>query len=119
MNEFLGIRGPRPIVSIGQRPETLGAAAFPVHVAHDSLSCQVLACSLPAITLRSVHSAKQDRARRDALNTLAREVDGEVAGAADAERVKTMTAAIRMLAAASRQYADTSDGHGREVDSSL
>ena len=42
------------------------------------------------------------RGRRDALNALAREVDRDVAGAADGERVKTMAAAIRKLAAASR-----------------
>jgi hypothetical protein len=42
------------------------------------------------------------RARRDALNALARQVDGDVAGAKDPERVKTTSAAIKALANATR-----------------
>src|SRR5688572_27299908 len=42
------------------------------------------------------------RARRNALNALASQVDRDVAGAKDPERVKAMSAAIRDLAKASR-----------------
>ncbi|MDA1081380.1 MAG: hypothetical protein O2973_06825 [Gemmatimonadetes bacterium] len=42
------------------------------------------------------------RARRDALNALAKQVDRDVAGAKDAARVKAMASEIRRLAAASR-----------------
>jgi hypothetical protein len=41
------------------------------------------------------------KARRDALNTLAKQVDKDVAGAKDGERVKAMSAAIKALAKAS------------------
>jgi hypothetical protein len=46
--------------------------------------------------------AQSGGARRTALNTLAKAVDGDVKGAKDSERVKTMAAEIRRLAAASR-----------------
>jgi hypothetical protein len=42
------------------------------------------------------------RARRNSLNTLAGQVDKDVAGAKDPERVKAMSAAIRSLARATR-----------------
>jgi hypothetical protein len=42
--------------------------------------------------------ALQGKPRKDALNTLAREVDRDVANAKDAERVKSMSEAIRKLA---------------------
>lgn len=44
----------------------------------------------------------QGRARRDALNTLARQVDRDVAGAKDRARVEAMSAAIKALARATR-----------------
>ena len=44
--------------------------------------------------------AQQGKGRRDALNALARQVDKDVAGAPDAERVKAMSAAIKALAKA-------------------
>jgi hypothetical protein len=43
----------------------------------------------------------QGKGRRDALNALARQVDRDVAGAQDPERVKAMSAAIKSLAKAS------------------
>ena len=46
--------------------------------------------------------AQSGRARRTALETLARQVDKDVAGAADAERVKMLSAAIKDLAKATR-----------------
>ena len=46
---------------------------------------------------------KQDgRARRNLLNALASQVDKDVAGARDPERVKAMSAAIKALARATR-----------------
>jgi hypothetical protein len=42
------------------------------------------------------------RARRDALNALARQVDRDVSGAQDPERVKAMSEAIKKLARASQ-----------------
>lgn len=44
----------------------------------------------------------QGRARRDALNALARQVDRDVAGAKDRARVEAMSAAIKALARATR-----------------
>src|SRR5205823_3827937 len=44
---------------------------------------------------------KTGAARATALTALAKQVDGDVAGAKDGERVKTMAAEIRRLAAAS------------------
>ena len=46
---------------------------------------------------------KQDgKARRSALESLAKQVDKDVAGAKDPERVKAMSAAIKDLAKASK-----------------
>jgi hypothetical protein len=42
------------------------------------------------------------KARRDALNTLAKQVDRDVAGAKDSERVKAMSDAIKSLARATK-----------------
>jgi hypothetical protein len=42
------------------------------------------------------------RARRDALNTLARQVDRDVAGAKDSARVRMMSDAIKALARVSQ-----------------
>jgi hypothetical protein len=42
------------------------------------------------------------RTRRDALNALAKQVDRDVAGAKDPERVKSMSAAMKALAKATR-----------------
>ena len=49
-----------------------------------------------------VAERQSGKARRDALNALARQVDKDVAGAKDAERVKTMSAAIKALAKETR-----------------
>jgi hypothetical protein len=46
--------------------------------------------------------AQQGKARRDALNALARQVDRDVAGAKDPERVKAMSAAMKALARATQ-----------------
>jgi hypothetical protein len=43
---------------------------------------------------------KSGVARAAALNAIAKQVDGDVSGARDAERVRTMSAAIKGLAAA-------------------
>ena len=45
---------------------------------------------------------KSDAARAVALNALAKQVDGDVSGARDADRVRMMSAAIKALAAASK-----------------
>ena len=45
---------------------------------------------------------KSGVARSAALNALAKEVDGDAGGAKDAERVRTMSAAIKALAAVSK-----------------
>ncbi len=49
----------------------------------------------------SAAEAASGTARRDLLNTLAGQLDGDAAGAADADRVRAMAAAVRELAAAS------------------
>ena len=50
----------------------------------------------------ALNAAEQQsgKARRDALNALAKQVDGDVANAKDQERVKAMSAAIKALAKA-------------------
>ena len=52
----------------------------------------------------ALNAAEQQsgRDRRNALNALATQVDKDVAGAKDAERVKAMSAAIKALARATR-----------------
>ena len=45
---------------------------------------------------------QEGKARRDALNTLAKQVDKDVSGAKDPERVKAMSAAIKDLAKATK-----------------
>ncbi len=88
------------------QPRIEWPAAFPV--VRSYLDQLVRWKGLPAERTTAIASAldaaerQSGRARRDALNALAREVDRDVTGAADAERVKTMAAAIRKLAAASR-----------------
>ncbi len=53
---------------------------------------------------RALDAAEQQsgKARRDALNTLAKQVDRDVAGAKDAERVKMMSDAMKALAKATK-----------------
>jgi len=46
--------------------------------------------------------AKSGKERRDALNALATQVDKDVSGAKDPERVKMMSAAIKDLAKATK-----------------
>jgi hypothetical protein len=56
-----------------------------------------------AIALALDAAEKQDgKSRRSALNTLAGQVDKDVAGAKDSERVKAMSAAIKALAKATK-----------------
>ena len=52
----------------------------------------------------AIDAAEQQpgKARRDALNALARQVDRDVSGAKDAERVKMLSAAIKDLAKATK-----------------
>jgi len=65
-----------------------------------NLSLTALACPLR----HSLDAAEKQegKACRDALNTLAKQVDKDVSGAKDPERVKAMSAAIKDLAKATK-----------------
>ena len=88
------------------QPKIEWPAAFPV--VRSYLDQLVRGNGLAADRTTAIASAldaaeqQSGKARRDALNALARQVDKDVAGAQDAERVKTMSAAIKALAKATR-----------------
>jgi hypothetical protein len=88
------------------QPKIEWPAAFPVVRSYlDQLvRWNGLAVERTTAIASALDAAEQQsgKARRDALNALARQVDRDVAGAKDPERVKAMTAAIRNLAKATK-----------------
>ncbi|MGI8843381.1 MAG: LVIVD repeat-containing protein [Gemmatimonadaceae bacterium] len=88
------------------QPKIEWPAAFPVIRSY--LDQLVRGNGLSAERTSAIASAlddaeeQTDRTRRDALNVLARQVDNDVAGAKDPERVKAMSAAIKALAMSTR-----------------
>ena len=52
-----------------------------------------------AVALGKLGGAKGGAARAAALNAIAKQLDGDVSGARDADRVRMMSAAIKALAA--------------------
>jgi hypothetical protein len=88
------------------QPRIVWPAAFPV--VRSYLDQLVRNNGLPAARTAAIGraldaaEAKSGGARRSALDTLARQVDGDARGAADAPRVRAMAAAIRDLARATR-----------------
>jgi LVIVD repeat-containing protein len=88
------------------QPRIEWPAAFPVVRSYlDQLvRGRGLAAERTTAIASALDAAEQQsgRARRDALNTLAKQVDRDVASAKDAERVKVMSAAIKALARATR-----------------
>ena len=88
------------------QPKIEWPAAFPVVRSYlDQLvRGKGLAAERTTAIASALDAAEQQggRARRDALNALAKQVDKDVAGAKDAERVKTMSEAIKALAKATR-----------------
>jgi hypothetical protein len=88
------------------QPKIVWPAAFPVVRSYlDQLvRWNGLSTARTTAIASALDAAEQQtgKARRDALNALARQVDRDVAGAKDPARVKTMAAAIRDLARATR-----------------
>ena len=88
------------------QPKIEWPAAFPVVRSYlDQLvRDNGLAAARTTAIASALDAAEQQngKPRRDALNALAKEVDKDVAGAKDPERVKTMSAAIKALAKATR-----------------
>jgi hypothetical protein len=88
------------------QPRIVWPAAFPV--VRSYLDQLVRGDGLPAARTTAIAQAldaaerQAGAARRSALTALAQQVDRDVAGARDAERVKAMAQAIRDLAAATR-----------------
>jgi hypothetical protein len=88
------------------QPKIEWPAAFPV--VRSYLDQLVRGNGLAATRTTAIASAldaaerQNGKARRDALNALARQVDRDVAGAKDPERVKSMSAAMKALAKATR-----------------
>ena len=88
------------------QPRIEWPAAFPV--VRSYLDQLVRGQGLAADRTTAIASAldaaetRTGKERRNALNTLAKQVDKDVAGAKDPERVKTMSAAIRALAKATQ-----------------
>ena len=88
------------------QPKIEWPAAFPV--VRSYLDQLVRGNGLAAARTTAIASAldaaeqQNGKPRRDALNALAKEVDKDVAGAKDPERVRTMSAAIKALAKATR-----------------
>ena len=88
------------------QPKIVWPAAFPVVRSYvDQLvRGNGLAASRTTAINAAIDAAERadGKARRDALNALARDVDKDVAGAKDPERVKMLSAAIKDLAKATR-----------------
>ena len=88
------------------QPKIEWPAAFPVVRSYlDQLvRGNGLAAERTTAIASALDAAEQQtgKARRDALNALAKQVDKDVSGAKDAERVKTMSEAIKALAKATR-----------------
>ena len=88
------------------QPKIEWPAAFPV--VRSYLDQLVRGKGLTAARTTAIASAldaaeqQNGKARRDALNALAKQVDNDIAGAKDPERVKAMSAAIKALAKATR-----------------
>ncbi|MBK8058818.1 MAG: hypothetical protein IPK33_13495 [Gemmatimonadetes bacterium] len=88
------------------QPRIEWPAAFPV--VRSYLDQLVRGNGLAAERTSAIASAldaaeqRDGKARRDALNALARQVDKDVAGAKDADRVRAMSTAIKALAKATR-----------------
>ncbi|MBK7831697.1 MAG: hypothetical protein IT358_06185 [Gemmatimonadaceae bacterium] len=88
------------------QPRIEWPAAFPVVRSYlDQLvRGKGLAAERTSEIARAIDAAEQKdgKGRRDALNALARQVDKDVAGAKDADRVRAMSAAIKALAKATK-----------------
>jgi hypothetical protein len=88
------------------QPRIVWPAAFPVVRSYlDQLvRWNGLAAERTTAIGSAIDAAEQlsGKARRDALNALAKQVDKDVSGAKDPERVKMMSSAIKDLAKASK-----------------
>ena len=88
------------------QPKIVWPAAFPVVRSYvDQLvRWNGLAAARTTASNAAIDAAEQQtgKARRDALTALARQVDRDVAGAKDPERVKMLSAAIKDLAKATK-----------------
>src|SRR5690606_20762008 len=99
------------------QPQVTWPAAFPV--VRSYLDQLVRGNGLPAARTREIAAALDaaeqatGRARAERLSQLAAALDRDAAGAADAERVRAMAAAVRDLANASRRRAETATEQGR------
>jgi hypothetical protein len=88
------------------QPKIVWPAAFPVVRSYLDQLVRWNGLSTERTTAigKALDAAEQEsgKARRDALNALAKQVDRDVSGAKDPERVKAMSAAIKDLAKATK-----------------